>query len=87
MLRAFCLLAALAAAGPAAAQGAAYYPSLGYGQAPSPRLAPRPPGRGMRQPRGNLHLPDSFFVGGGGVGPAQTEQPAARAYIHILPRR
>lgn len=86
MLRTVCLFA-LAFAGPAAAQGAAYYPSLGYGQAHAARSAPRPPQPRIGRPQTGLRLPDSFFTGAGGVGPTHVERPANRVYVRVLPAR
>ncbi len=73
------LLAAALAGSAAVAAPAAYYPSLGYGQAPPParwdvrrRLEPPRDHRHFAV-RGDMRLPASFFVGDGGVGPAYVE--------------
>jgi hypothetical protein len=80
-------LCAVACAGPAAAEGAAYYPSLGYGQAIPAGTKAEPPRAPSHGAQAGLHLPDGFFTGSGGVG---AREPAAsgyrRAYV-VLPGR
>ena len=66
---------------------AAYYPSLGYGQAPpalQARLEPRHDDRRRRHARSaELRLPAGFFTGPSGVGPAWVgaSDPRWRIYV------
>ncbi len=79
------------AASAALADGApaAYYPSLGYGQAPPPRQAQREPRHDdwRRHPARHteLRLPASFFTDSGGVGPAWVGSSDPRWRVYARP--